>query len=150
MTSAGGFWFLTIMVILPVLILGCGDGEGGRGAVEPLADEPMILESIMCLDVGDTRPVLITNSFLESDKKIYVWMYWINVEDDSEVEVLWYEPDEDLPFREDSLVIDSSTGHSITWFFIERPKDGFAEGEWSVDIYLDGMFERSHLFTVQS
>ena len=137
----------TVMV-LTVLILGC-DGDGGSGAAEPLADEPMILESVMCLDVDDTRPVGITNSFFESDEKIYIWIYWSNVEDESIVEAFWYEPDGESPFREDLQEINSSTGFGITWFFIERPIDGFTDGEWSVDIYMDGLFERSHLFVVE-
>jgi hypothetical protein len=149
MASIGRFWPASIVVVLLILTLGCGE-EGGSGAVEPMADEPMVLESVMCLDVDDTRPVGITNSFLKSDAEIYVWIYWTNVEGRSTVEAIWFEPDKDSAFYEESQTIDSSTGFAITWFFIERPAGGFSEGEWSVDIYLDDLFERSHIFSVES
>ncbi len=148
MISIGRFWLVSIVIVLPVLILGCGD-EGGSGVLEPLADEPMVLESVMCLDVGEGRPMGITNSFLDSDEEIYVWIYWINVEGEHTAKTVWYEPDAELPFEEESRTFDSSTGFSITWFFIEEPSDGFAKGEWSVEIYMDGLFERSYLFMVE-
>jgi len=148
MVSIGRFWSAFTVIVLPVLIVGCGE-EGGSGAMEPLADEPMVLESVMCLDVDDARPVGITDTFLESDEEIYVWIYWTNIEDRSTIKAVWFRPDKDSPSREDSQRIESSTGFGITWFFIEAPSDGFTEGEWSVDIYLDGQFERSHLFIVE-
>ena len=142
------FRLVLAVMILPIFLFGCGE-EGGSGAVEPLADEPMILESVMCLDIDDARPVGITDTFLESDKNIYIWMYWTNVEDSSSVKAAWFEPGKDFPFREDSQIIDSVTGFQIIWFYIEKPSDGFIEGEWSVDIYLNGLFERSYLFMVE-
>jgi hypothetical protein len=148
MVSIGRFLWAFTMIVLPVLIVGCGE-EGGSGAVEPLAGEPMILESVMCLDIDDARPVGITDSFLESDDEIYVWIYWTNIEGRSTIDAVWFRPDKDSPFREDSQTVNSSTGFGITWFFIGAPPDGFTEGEWSVDIYLDGQFERSHLFIVE-
>jgi hypothetical protein len=149
MISTGRFWLLLTLVTLLLFILGCGE-DGGGAAIEPLADEPMIVDSVMCLDIDDTRPVWITDSFLTSDKEIYIWIYWSNIQGESDVEAVWYGPDEESPFREDSLTIGSSTGFGITWFFIEKPSDGFPEGEWSVDIYLDGSFERSYLFMLES
>ncbi len=147
MSSVGKLCSALVIALLPVLILGCGE-SGGSGS-EPLGDEPMILESVMCLDVDDARPVAITNSFLESDGRIYIWIYWTNIEGRHTVEAFWYEPDAEIAFGEDSQEIDSATGFGITWFYIDRPPGGFPSGEWSVDIYLDGIFERSHLFVVE-
>lgn len=148
MISVGKLWPAFTIIALPVLIFGCGE-TGGSGALEPLADEPMILESVMCLRIDDARPVAITNSFLESDEEIYVWIYWTNIKGRSDIEAVWFRPNKDAPFYEESQVIHSSSGFGITWFFIEAPSDGFTAGEWSVDIYLDGQFERSHLFIVE-
>ena len=148
MVSIGRFWPAFTVMALSVLILGCGE-KGGSGTVEPLADEPMILESVMCLDIDDARPVGITNSFLDTDEEMYIWIYWTNVERVSNVKAIWFEPGEESPLREDSQRISSSTGFAIAWFFIEAPADGFTRGEWSVDIYLDGLFERSHIFIVE-
>lgn len=141
------FWFTFLIIVLPILILGC-EGGAGRGGVEPLSDEPIIVDSVMCLDVDDSRPVLITNSFLENDKKICVWMYWSNIEDRSTVRVVWFEPGSETPYHEETQVIESSTGYYLAWFYITRPSGGFPDGEWSVEIYLNGLFERSHLFIV--
>ena len=148
MVSIRRFWSIMTILALPVLILGCGEGDGGGVTVEPLADEPILLESVLCLDVDDARPVWITDSFLASDNDIYLWMYWTNIEDNSKVKVVWFSPKSELPFREDSQTMESSSGFQITWFYVSKPSDGFDEGEWTVEIYLDGLFERSYLFTV--
>ena len=148
MVSIGKFWLVSIATVLSVLIVGCGE-EGGSGVLEPEADEPMVLESVMCLDVDEGRPVGIVGSFLDSDEEIYVWIYWLNVEGEHTAKAAWFEPDALLAFEEESQTFDSSTGFSITWFFIEEPSDGFTKGEWSVEIYMDGLFERSYLFVVE-
>jgi len=142
------FWFVFVIMILPVFILGCGETTGGSGTVEPFADEPMILESVMCLDVQYARPVGITDSFLKSDKKIYIWMYWTNLEDTSTIKAVWFAPDKELAVREESQVITSSNGFGIVWFYVESSLGEFTAGEWTVDIYLDGQLERSHIFSV--
>lgn len=139
----------SIVLVLSALFLGC-DNDGGRsGVIEPWGDEPMILESLLCLDVSGGRPVGITNAFVETDERVYIWIYWINIEDRSTVEVAWFEPGEDLPFFEETETIGSDAESLITWFSIDRPARGFAEGDWVVDIYLDGELERSHLFMVE-
>ena len=134
--------------ILLVSIAGCEEEGGDKGVLEPLADEPMILESVMCLDIDDGRPQEITDTFLDSDDSIFIWIYWSNVPAESEIEVLWFEPGEDIALVRDSQTIRSETGFAVTWFSIDEPLLGFEDGEWSVDIYLDDLFERSHLFTI--
>jgi hypothetical protein len=148
MTSIKRFWYAFIVIVLSALFFGC-DEDGSRGVIEPWDDEPMILESVMCLDVDEGRPVGITSSFIETDERVYIWIYWINIEDRSTIEIAWFEPGEDLPFLEESERIGSDADSLITWFSIDKPTGGFIKGEWAVDIYLDGEFERSHLFTVK-
>lgn len=140
--------FVIIVVVLsPIFASGCTE-SGGSASIEPMADEPMILDSVMCIAVNNDRPDGVTNSFYRTDDKIYIWIYWANIEDSSTVKVVWFEPNKDTPFREDPQIVRSETGFAITWFYIEKPVGGFSEGEWSVEIYLDGQFQRSHLFTV--
>ena len=145
----GKFWFAFAVILLPLLIFGCAEEKGRSGVLEPSEDDPIILESVVCLDIEDDRPVGIADTFLASDERICLWIYWINIEGRNTVEVAWFEPDEDLPSLEESEIIDSSSGLSITWFSIEKPLSGFARGEWSVDVYLNDQFERSHLFMVE-
>ena len=147
MFSIGRYWSAFMVVLLLFLVVGCSE-DSDMGIVEPLADEPIIVDAATCLRIEDTRPAGITDTFLESDDKIYIWIYWSNVDAVSTVEVLWFEPDEDTALLSDSQTIDSSSGFAITWFSIDKPLGDFAEGDWSVDVYLDGLFERSYLFTV--
>ena len=147
MLSIGRFCSIFTLAVLLCFMLGC-DNDGDQGMVEPLSDEPIIVESVLCLDVDDARPVEITDTFFESDDRIYLWIYWSNVDLSSEVKVSWYEPGTELAVQEDSQSIDSLGGYAITWFSIDKPIGGFEPGDWLVDIYMDGLFERSHLFSV--
>jgi len=148
MVSIRRFRFVFPVTILLVFIIGCEEDGGDKGVLEPLFGEPMILEAVMCLAIDDGRPQEITDTFLDSDDSIFLWMYWSNVPTESEVEVLWFEPGNELALVRDSQTIISTTGFAITWFSIDEPLFGFEDGEWSVDIYLDDLFERSHLFTI--
>ncbi len=144
-------WFVlaTALIALPIILCGCSE-SGGSGSVEPMADEPMILDAVLCISVKNDRPDGITDTFYRAnDDRIYVWVYWTNLEDVSTAKVVWYEPDKDTPFREDLQTIRTDSGFGITWFYIDEPVEGFKTGEWSVEIYLDGNLERSLLFTVE-
>lgn len=142
------FLFVFFVTILLVSMAGCEEEGGDKGVLEPLADEPMILESVMCLAIDDARPQEITDTFLDSDDSIFLWIYWSNVPIESKVEVLWFPPGSEVALVRDSQTVESASGFAITWFSIDEPLLGFEDGEWSVEIYLDDMFERSHLFTI--
>ena len=136
------------IIVFPVILCGCSE-SGGSSSIEPMADEPMILDAVLCISVKNDRPEGITNTFYRAnDDRIYFWVYWTNLEDVSTAKAVWYEPDKDTPFREDSQTIRTDSGFGITWFYIDEPAGGFKTGEWSVEIYLDGNLERSLLFTV--
>lgn len=128
------------------------DSTGGSGASSPGIDEPAIVDCVSAIDVTDNRPDGITDTFFDSSEEIYLWIYWDNVDGRHTVEVDWISPEDDFedpPYREDSASFNSSTGSAITWFYIDRPVGGFAQGEWFVDIHLDGYFERSLIFLVE-
>ena len=137
--------------LISIILGGCDDaGSGGSGSVSLLRGEPTIIDSALATNVNEDRPDGIVNSFFK-DERIYVWMFWVNVQGRHTVEVNWFSPDDDLdspPFREDHETFTSSTGDQITWFFIDPPSTGFPEGDWYVEILLDGLFERRHLFSV--
>ena len=139
---------MLVVMILPILIAGCGE-DATSGTLEPLSDEPIILESVTCLAIDDGRPAGITDSFLSSDDEINIWAYWTNIEDTYTIDAVWFEPGKDYAYQEDSQTVSSFSGFVITWFTLNRPLGGFAKGNWSVDIYVDDVFERSHLFTVE-
>ena len=143
-----------LLVFLGGIILGGCDSSpsGGSGSLDLLKGEPAILDAVLAVDLIDDRPVGITDTFFASSDRIYLWIYWAAVEGRHTAAVSWYSPAQDLdapPFREDAESFTSSTGDQITWFFIDRPSGGFTDGEWSVDIYLDELFERSIFFRVE-
>ena len=139
------------LFLIGIIFSGCDDtGSGGSGSISLFKDEPVILDSALAISVKDERPDGIINSFFR-DERIYLWIFWVNVKGRHTVEVNWFAPENSLdgpPYRADQETFTSPTGDQITWFFIEPPLTGFAEGDWRVDILLDGLFERSHLFFV--
>ncbi len=131
---------------------GCGEPTGGSGSSEVLRNEPIILESVLALSVSDDRPDGITDVIVSDlDDRVYLWMFWTDVKGRHTAQVRWFSPDasRDDPLLKEDRVFSSASGEHITWFFIDRPLGGFEKGEWSVEIRLDGLFERSHLFLVQ-
>jgi hypothetical protein len=136
-----------MVLIIPLSMIACSD-SGGSSAVEPYSDEPMIVDSAMCINVDQDRPDGITSTFFSSDDRVYIWLYWSNMDTSATVKTVWYDPNEKTPYREDSQIVRSDSGFAITWFYMDKPTGGFTTGEWSVEVYLDGQFERSYLFTV--
>ena len=139
------------LFLIGIIFGGCDDtSSGGSGSVSLARGEPMIIEAALATSVTDDRPDGIVNTFFE-DERIYLWMFWVNVEGRHTVEVNWLSPNDDLddpPFRPDQKIFTSSTGDQIVWFFIEPPSAGFPKGTWYVEIFLDGLFERKYLFSV--
>ena len=79
-----------------------------------------------------------------------------NINKTHQVEVSWISPDKDLddPHYVEKRTFSSTTADKITWFFIDAPTSGlsderFASGYWIVEVALDGVFERSHLFYME-
>ena len=151
----------TIIVILSIAIFlhGCEESRsGGSGTIDLARGEPNIVESVLAISVFEDRPDGITDTFdPESDKQVYLWLLWENINKTHRVKIDWYSPSDgvdDPPFWSEEKRISSTTGEKITWFFIDAPKGGlsfdrFESGYWTVDIYLDDLFERSHFFFME-
>ncbi|MCZ6678336.1 MAG: hypothetical protein O7E52_13920 [Candidatus Poribacteria bacterium] len=143
-----------ILVLASIIFGGCDESpSGGSASIALLRGEPVILDSVLAINVNEDRPDGITDTFFSRvSDRIHLWIFWTNVEDTHTVEVLWFSPEEDTddpPFRREEEIFNSETGDQITWFFIDQPSNGFPEGEWFVEIFLDGLFERSHVFLVE-
>ena len=147
---------LLFLFSFAVVLTGCDETtSGGSGVIDVARGEPKIIDSVMAVDVLNDRPQDITDTFdSELDGKVFLWILWANIDEAHTVEVSWYSPDDDLedpPYHEENRTISSTTGEKITWFYIDAPTGGlsgerFASGYWIVEVYLDGVFERSHLF----
>jgi hypothetical protein len=147
-------FFSLALILVGIMLGGCDEtGSGGSASTDVLTGEPAILDSVLAIDVAEDRPNGITNTFFSDvSDQVYLWIFWSNVSGRHTVEVRWLSPEDDIddpPFRTDQEVFTSDTGEQITWFFVERPSGGFAQGEWIVEIFLDGLFERSHVFVVE-
>ena len=151
---------LTIFLLSFVIYLcGCEESRsGGSGTIDLARGEPNVVESVLATSVLEDRPQNITDTFdPELDKQIYLWLLWENIDRTHTVTVDWYSPeadDDDPPFWSEERRISSTTSEKITWFYIDAPKGGlsfdrFTSGYWTVEIYLDDLFERSHLFYVE-
>ena len=146
--------FCFTLLWIGIIFGGCDEtGSGGSGSSDVLRGEPAILDSVLAISISEDRPDGITDTFFaDVNDQIFLWVFWTNVEGRHTVEVRWFSPDQDVddpPFHQYPEVFSSSTGEQITWFFIDSPSDGFAEGEWFVELFLDGFFERSHVFLVE-
>ena len=142
-----GITLLPLMVVL----IGCSEtASGGSGFTDVGRDEPTIVDSVLAISVFDDRPDGITTTFsAEVNDQVFLWILWGNVVEQHPVEVSWFSPADDLddpPFWSEEKTLTSTTGDKITWFYIDLPDD---TGEWFVEIYLDGLFERSHIFWVE-
>ncbi len=150
-----------VIVLLPFAIIlnGCDETRsGGSGTIDLGRGEPNIVESVLAISVHEDRPDGITDTFsAEVNDQVFLWLLWENIDESHTVKVSWFSPEDDLddpPFWSEERTISSTTGEKITWFYIDAPERGlrgdqFATGEWFVEIFLDGLFERSHLFYVE-
>ncbi|MEN3046320.1 MAG: hypothetical protein ABDH49_04985 [Candidatus Hydrothermales bacterium] len=104
---------------------------------------PMIVESVLCTKVVGGNPYGITNNFFLGDT-INLWIHWMGMKGESKVSCFWIKPNGE-EFVRDSLIIKSDSSKVITIFsVVTRSYDPV--GEWSVEIYLNNTFKRSHLF----
>ena len=142
---------LMILYFCGFFLLGCDDPEGGSFSNQPLDDEPAIMDSALAINVTENRPDGISDLFFQDTERIYLWIYWLNVSGTHTVEVQWFAPSAGLdePTVRSTEPIATSSGQAITTFFMETPVGGFETGEWFVEVYLDGFFERSYLFQVE-
>ena len=143
------------IALLPLMIAlsGCSEtSSGGSGFTDVGRDEPIIVDSVLAISVFEDRPDGITTTFVadvNDQAQVFLWILWANVAEQHTVEVSWFSPDDDLddpPFWSEKKTLTSTTGDKITWFYIDLPDD---KGEWFVEIYLDDLFERSHVFWVE-
>ena len=146
-------YFTLGIVLLPLMIVlsSCSEtSSGGSGLTDVGRDEPTIVDSVLAIDIFEDRPDGITTDFFaDANDRVYLWILWANVTKQHTVEVSWFSPDDDLedpPFWNEKQTLTSTTGDKITWFYIDLPDD---TGEWFVEIYLDDLFERSHVFWVE-
>jgi len=148
-----GYASTLVLVLLGLAIglSGCDEtSSGGSSVIDVGRGEPTIVDSVLAISVFEDRPDGITDTFsADVNDRVYLWILWANIDEQHTVEVSWFSPEDDLedpPFWTEKQTFTSTTGDKITWFYIDAPE---TTGEWFVEIYLDGLFERSHVFWVE-
>ncbi len=135
-------WLLAFLAVLA--LSSCDDEKAGGELVGPLAG-PRVAESLLALGVFEGVPVGITNSFAQ-DEIVHLWVRWEALEPPHVAEAVWYDPFGD-EVAATALDIASGPAEQITVFSLDLTS-GSSEGDWEVELWLDGEFQRSHLFLV--
>ncbi len=140
-----------ILLWMTIGAIGCDEtSSGGSSVIDVGRGEPTIVDSVLAISVFEDRPDGITDTFsADVNDQVFLWILWANIEEQHTVEVSWFSPEDDLddpPFWTEEQTFTSTTGDKITWFYIDAPE---VIGEWFVEIHLDGLFERSHVFWVE-
>ncbi len=151
--------FCLVLFSAAIVLNGCEETKsGGSGVTDLGRGEPKIVESVTAIAVFDDRPDGITDTIsAEFNDQVFLWILWGNIDETHKIRVSWFSPEDDLddePFWSEEKTISSTTGEKITWFNINAPRGGlsgdqFQTGEWIVEVFLDDLFERSHLFFVE-
>jgi hypothetical protein len=133
---------LIVATAFTFALTACDDEPTTSGGLVGTLEGPRIAESQLALAVVGDVPAGITDVF-DLDDTVHLWVHWIALEPPHEIEVVWWEPDDD----NFSSILDISDPESeqVTVFTLD-----FAPlsptGRWEVEIWLDGEFMRSHIF----
>ncbi len=133
-------------MFLPGYIYCEKDAEGESGVLTPESEEPYLIDGVLCLGIVNGKPDRIT-SYFTSEDVIYLWIEWDNLFEEHEISIYWYNPEGELEYSSEPETIYSPNGRKVVWFSLE-PSIPVKTGEWLVEIYLEGSFQRSYLFDI--
>jgi hypothetical protein len=129
--------------VLALALTACEEERATGDVVGPL-EGPRVAESLLALAVVQGAPMGITDVF-EQGEHVHLWIHWTDLEPPHDVDVFWIDPSGDeLPT---SIQITDEAREQVTVFRLELTSVSEL-GRWEVEVYLDGTFQRSHLFYV--
>lgn len=139
-------WILAAFFILGIAILACDKSEGeGSGSLDPGASSAEITEGYICGGIFEDKPTIIDNTFFPDDV-VYLWLSWTNVSGNHNVRVIWLDPSNDV-VADYTEKFNSKTGRAVTYFFLDTTSSA-PDGQWVVEIEIDGEFVRSYAFWI--
>lgn len=138
-------YYCIIFLIALCSIVGCDSPEAGGGTVSPNATETYIIDAVLCTSIEINRPAHITNIFLPGER-VNLWVHWANVKIRQTVTAEWYDPD-GYKVSEYSITFQGREDRQISICYIDTHRTS-KTGEWLVKIYLDDIFMRSYLFSI--
>jgi len=127
---------------LALALTACDDDATTSGGIVGPLHGPRIAESQLALAVVNDLPAGITDVF-DLDDTVNLWIHWIALEPPHEIEVVWWEPDDDNFVS--TLDITDPEVEQVTVFTLDFAPAS-PTGRWEVEIWLDGEFMRSHIF----
>lgn len=131
-------------LMIAALALGCQNEKSSGTVVGPLAG-PRVAESVLCLGISNGLPDGITEVF-EQSEDVHLWVHWEALTPPHTAEAVWYDPD-GREVDGTSVQITGKASEQVTVFRLQLTSVSKL-GRWSVDLYLDGEFMRSHAFLV--
>lgn len=135
---------LTLALISVLLLSACQEEKASGELIGPFGG-PYVAESVLALAVFEGLPVGITYTFVQ-DEIVHLWVRWEGLEPPHTAEAVWYDPD---AAEVDSSILDIVGGaaEQVTVFSLDLTPVS-TTGFWEVELWLDGEFQRSHLFEV--
>ena len=90
--------FGIVLLSLTIVVSGCSEtSSGGSGFTDVGRDEPMIVDSVLAINVFEDRPDGITTTFSAGiNDQVFLWILWANVTEPHTVKASWYSPEDDL------------------------------------------------------
>ena len=75
------FTFGIVLLSLTIVVSGCSEtSSGGSGFTDVGRDEPMIVDSVLAINVFEDRPDGITTTFSAGiNDQVFLWILWANV-----------------------------------------------------------------------
>lgn len=137
-------YLLPLVGAWAVALAACDDEKASGELVGPLSG-PHVAESVLALAVFEGVPVGITDTFVQ-DEIVHLWVHWNRLEPPHTAEAVWYDPNGD---EVDASLVDILDGpaEQVAVFSLDLTPTSMT-GFWEVDLWLDGEFQRSHLFEV--
>ncbi len=141
-------WIFASLLILGMAILACDKSEDeGSGSLDPGTTSAEIVEGYICGGIYEGKPTIIDNTFFPDDV-VYLWLNWANVSGNHNVRVIWLDPSNDV-VADYTERFNSKTGRAVTFFFLDTTNSA-PDGQWVVEIEIDGEFVRSYAFWILS
>jgi hypothetical protein len=137
--------WLFLLVLPMALLSSCGRDEVASGNIVGPSTGPRVDESLLALAVIGGAPVGITSLFERMDE-VHLWVRWANLLPPHEAEAVWFNPS-GSEVASSIVPIDTGPSDQVTDFVLElTPSSTY--GRWQVQLYLDGVLQRSHVFDV--
>ena len=138
------YYFILFLIAICSLV-GCTASDSGGNTVAPDATETYIIDAVLCTSIENNKPAQITNTFFLGER-VNLWIYWANVKTGQTVTAEWYDPN-GYQRNEHTVTFQAREDRQISITYLDMYSTA-ATGDWLVKVYLDDIFVRSYLFSV--